>query len=172
MTGVRLLMQSRSAKDIAIRSQREEEWCLGITIFELIIAVLIVFTLTGIALPLYTRYRDNVKMVQAVADIRTIEHDIYIYEGYATKLPDDLSQIGKGLLRDPWGNSYQYYNAQTGTGKGKQRFDKLFKPLNTDFDLYSMGKNGQSENNLDKPVSLDDIVRALNGEYVGLASEY
>jgi general secretion pathway protein G len=111
-------------------------------------------------------------MVQAVVDIRAMEHDILTHEGFAGKLPDDLNEIGRSELRDPYGNPYQYYNVQTGKGKGTQRFDKVSKPLNTDFDLYSMGKDGQSKANLDKKESLDDIVRALNGEFVNLASEF
>ena len=35
-----------------------------------------------------------------------------------------------------------------------------------------MGKDGQSKANLDSKVSLDDIVRGLNGQYLGLASEF
>jgi len=66
----------------------------------------------------------------------------------------------------------QYYNPATGKGRRKQRFDKLAKPLNTDFDLYSMGRDGKTHRNLDSKESLDDIVRALNGQYVGLASEF
>jgi general secretion pathway protein G len=161
------------AEEVVPFQGRRREWrCLGITLFELVIIVAIVSTLSAIGLPIYNNYRDNANIVQATADIRAIEHDIYIYEGYATKLPDDLSQVGKDVLLDPWGNPYQYYNAQTGKGRGHQRFDKLAKPLNTDFDLYSMGKDGMSKPNLDNKESLDDIVRALNGEYVGLASDF
>jgi general secretion pathway protein G len=165
-------MQSRSAKAVASCSQRQKEWCPGITLIELVFIMMIVVTLGAIGFPAYNKYRDNARMVQAVADIRTIEHDIYIYEGYNAKLPDFLDEIGKSNLRDPWGNPYQYLNATTKKGKAKQRFDKLFKPLNTDLDLYSMGKDGQTQPNLDTKESLDDIVRAVNGAYVGLASEF
>jgi general secretion pathway protein G len=165
-------MQSRSAKAVASCSQKQKEWCPGITLIELVFIMMIVVTLGAIGFPAYNKYRDNARMVQAVADIRTIEHDIYIYEGYNAKLPDFLDEIGKSNLRDPWGNPYQYLNATTKKGAAKQRFDKLFKPLNTDLDLYSMGKDGKTEPNLDKKESLDDIVRAVNGAYVGLASEY
>ena len=151
---------------------KRREWPPGLTVIELVIIVAIVATLVAIGLPAYNKYRDNAKMAQAVADIRTLEHDIYIYEGYNAKLPDLLDDIGQGNLRDPWGNPYQYLNNATKKGTAKPRSDKVFKPLNSDFDLYSMGKDGQTESNLDKPVSLDDIVRALNGEFVGLASEY
>jgi general secretion pathway protein G len=165
-------MLSRREKPGTPGSRRGKESWLGITIIELGIIVAIVATLAAIGLPAYNKYRNNANIAQAVVDIRTVEHDIYIHEGYNAKLPDFLDDIGQGTLRDPWGNPYQYLNNASKKGNAKPRFDKLFKPLNSDFDLYSMGRDGQTESNLDKPVSLDDIVRALNGEFVGLASEY
>ena len=62
-----------------------------------------------------------------------------------------------------------------GKGKGPPVFpreDKHEKPINSDFDLFSTGKNGTHHKRLDNWMSADDIVRASNGEYVGLASEY
>jgi general secretion pathway protein G len=59
-----------------------------------------------------------------------------------------------------------------GAGVGQDRRDRLFKPLNTDYDLYSLGKDGKTQQKLDHPDSLDDVVRALNGAYVGLALEF
>jgi general secretion pathway protein G len=136
--------------------------------------VAIVAVLAGFGIPAYNRYHDNAKIAQAVADIRAIERDVYIYEGYSTTLPDDLKQVGKNLLLDPWGHPYQYYNAKTQKGNGQRRFDKLANPLNTDadFDLYSMGKDGNTAPGLDKNASNDDVVRAGNGRFVGLASAF
>ena len=45
-------------------------------------------------------------------------------------------------------------------------------PINSDFDLYSMGKDGKSQTPLTAKASHDDIIFANNGEYVGRASEY
>jgi general secretion pathway protein G len=59
-----------------------------------------------------------------------------------------------------------------GESKGKPRKDRFLVPINTDFDLYSMGKDGRSEQNLDAHYSRDDIVRANDGLFVGLAIEY
>ncbi|HKY73488.1 MAG TPA: prepilin-type N-terminal cleavage/methylation domain-containing protein [Nitrospira sp.] len=52
------------------------------------------------------------------------------------------------------------------------RKDRFGAPLNTDFDLYSMGKNRESADSLSTPQSYDDIVRASDGVFVGLASEF
>ena len=40
------------------------------------------------------------------------------------------------------------------------------------FTLYSMGQDGQSKTNLNAKESLDDIVRANNGSFIGLASDF
>ena len=151
---------------------REEKGCRRITFVELILVLLFVVMLAGLGTIAYTQYRDNVNRARAITDIRTIEHDIYIYEGHPGKLPDSLDQMGEDLLFDAWGNQYQYHNTKTGNGNGQQRFDKLANPLNVDFDLYSVGKNGMSAPGLDKPESQDDVVRADNGEFVGMASEF
>ncbi len=144
----------------------------AITIVELLIFGAIVVTLTGIGLPMYQRYRNNTYMAKAIVDIRTLEHDIYTFEGFNGRLPDLLEEVRPAEFLDPWKNPYQFLNTTTKKGKSKARWDKLFRPLNTDFDLYSMGPDGDTEENLDRPTSLDDIVRALNGQFVGLASEY
>ncbi|MGD9272343.1 MAG: hypothetical protein PVH08_14815, partial [Syntrophobacterales bacterium] len=53
-----------------------------------------------------------------------------------------------------------------GKGKGKG------SPLNSDYDLYSMGTDGMSAPALTNDVSQDDIIRADDGAYTGLAAEY
>jgi len=63
-------------------------------------------------------------------------------------------------------------NITTTNGKGKVRKDHNLVPLNSDYDLYSMGKDGKSVSPLTAKASRDDIVRANNGAFVGLASEY
>jgi general secretion pathway protein G len=57
-------------------------------------------------------------------------------------------------------------------GNGKARKDKFLVPINSDYDLYSDGQDGQSASPLTAKASQDDIVRAANGSYVGLASQF
>ena len=57
-------------------------------------------------------------------------------------------------------------------GAEDNRRTKGANPLNTDYDLYSMGKNGMSAPALTDDVSQDDIIRADDGAYTGLASGY
>ncbi|MDH4073829.1 MAG: prepilin-type cleavage/methylation domain-containing protein, partial [Gammaproteobacteria bacterium] len=52
------------------------------------------------------------------------------------------------------------------------RKDGSLNPLNTDFDLYSAGADGESAGPLSATKSRDDIVRANNGAFIGLGENY
>lgn len=55
---------------------------------------------------------------------------------------------------------------------GHARKDRFLVPINSDFDLYSMGKDGQSVGPLTAQKSHDDVIRANDGGYYGLASNF
>lgn len=59
-----------------------------------------------------------------------------------------------------------------GGGVGQARKDQFLVPLNSDYDLYSKGPDGKSSPPLTAKESRDDIIRANDGAYFGLASEY
>jgi general secretion pathway protein G len=73
---------------------------------------------------------------------------------------------------DPWGHPYQYLSFSGLKGKGEMRKDKNLVPINSDYDLYSMGPDGESQTPLTAKASRDDIIRANNGGYVGIAENY
>ncbi|MBL8343336.1 MAG: hypothetical protein JNL30_17850 [Rubrivivax sp.] len=87
-------------------------------------------------------------------------------------LPASLAAIGRGTLRDPWGRSYEYLPLIDAHARGHARKDHSLVPLNTDYDLYSKGADGESAPPLTANRSRDDIVRANNGRFVGPASSY
>jgi general secretion pathway protein G len=72
---------------------------------------------------------------------------------------------------DPWGQPYQYYNIAA-NGKGGARKDKALNPLNSDFDLYSVGPDGLTKSQVSNKDSLDDVIRANNGGFIGNASDF
>ena len=153
-----------------IKGQRERGG--GFTLVELLVVVAIVGTLTGIAIPVYNDQIRKARIVRAIAEIRILEKEIALYEMDTKNWPLTLNDIGRGNLQDPWGNLYQYHNFDTAQGVGKMRRDRFVKPLNSDYDLYSMGKDGESKKQIDDQDSLDDIIRANDGAFIGLASEY
>ena len=55
---------------------------------------------------------------------------------------------------------------------GQARKDHFLVPLNSDYDLYSKGPDGKSSPPLTAEASRDDIIRANDGAYFGLASDY
>lgn len=144
----------------------------GFTLTELLIAVAIVGILASIALPSYERYREKIRIAQAVADLGGIAVSLKHYETDNLAYPDSLSAVGFGTKLDPWGNPYQYLNLATMKGKGMVRKDKKLNPLNSDFDLYSMGKDGKSQTPLTAKNSRDDVVRARDGRFIGLATDF
>jgi len=65
------------------------------------------------------------------------------------------------------------YAAGAGNGSaGRPRKDRFLHPINSDYDLYSMGKDGESVEPLTAQKSHDDVIRANDGSFVGLAVEF
>lgn len=153
-------------------SKSPHEQGAGFTLLELIMVVAIIGTLAAIAVPVYYRYIEEAKIAKACADIRIFEKEILGSQSEGTDdLPDSLADIGREDYPDPWGNPYQYANHDNIT-PGERRKYKSTVPLNTDFDLYSMGPDGITSPPITTPAGYDDIIRAGDGEYVGPASEY
>lgn len=135
-------------------------------------AIAISGLLAAIAFPSYGRYIERMKISTAVADIVTIGVMVDRFRGVNGFLPSSLAQLPDLPLLDPWGAPYQYLSFTGLQGKGKMRKDKSLVPVNSDYDLYSMGKDGRSTAPFTAKASRDDIVRANDGNYVGLASDY
>jgi len=83
---------------------------------------------------------------------------------------------GSGGSGNSGGNSGGSGDSGSGSGGGsyigKARKDHFLVPLNSDYDLYSVGKDGESRAPLSAPQSADDVIRANDGAYIGLAANY
>ena len=134
-------------------------------------AVTILAIIVAISIPVVTDYRERVRLTQAKADIQAIDAAILRFRLVTNQYPDSLAQIGISLI-DPWGRPYQYLNIENAKGKGKLRKDHNLVPINSDYDLYSVGPDGKSASPLTAQISRDDIIRANNGRFVGVASDY
>ncbi|MBM3974803.1 MAG: prepilin-type N-terminal cleavage/methylation domain-containing protein [Planctomycetes bacterium] len=53
-----------------------------------------------------------------------------------------------------------------------RRRDRYMFPLNTDYDLFSLGPDCRTAVSLGEAISLDDVIRANNGGFFGLAADY
>jgi general secretion pathway protein G len=122
------------------------------------------------AVPAFNGYVERSRVARAVSDIGTISLQLYRWEQDTNSLPASLAEAGIGSV-DPWGRPYVYMRA-AGTSRSRLRKDGNSAPLNTDFDLYSLGPDGISALALPAAPSRDDVVRARNGSYIGPAANY
>ena len=142
------------------------------TLIELCIAVAIVSVIAVIALPAYSQHVERARVTQAMTDILELNVLLERYYSDHYSHPEDLSAVGAAGKVDPWGRPYQYLNLQTASNPGQARKNKKLVPINSDYDLYSTGRDGASSSPLTAKSSQDDVVRANDGRFVGLASTY
>ena len=115
----------------------------GFTLMEIIVVLAIIGTLSAIAIPQYTSYRKKALANITIEELKSIENEItrfFLTEG---RLPANLIEVGLDTLRDQWGNPYVYVPSDS-VPVGQRRSKNGIVPVNTDFDLYSMGKDGKS----------------------------
>lgn len=150
---------------------------IGFTMIEMLIAIAILGTLLAIALPLFNDALEKARIARAIGDIGALQTDIAAHEAGGSGLPESLADVGRGDLLDPWGNPYRYLNFHIDPKKGGgppagARKDRFLVPINSTYDLYSMGKDGSSVAALTANASKDDVIRANDGGFVGLAVRY
>ena len=159
---------------------KKTRWSGGFTIVELIVVIGVLAVLTIIGMGVYSHFIDKAKNTRAIAEIRGLEKEILEFWHTNERLPDNLGELDRAVMLDPWKTPYQYINFDTAadaedkrrtkgnSGRGRGGGD----PLNDDFDLFSMGKDRTSAPVLTDDSSKDDIIRADDGRYTGLVSEY
>lgn len=148
------------------------------TLIELLVAMILAGILASIALFSISAMRARAMNARAIAEVRTIATEIVRYEMSHGYYPADLAAIDRAGMMDPWGHPYQYLRIKQPPGGGGAlvvagaRKDRFLVPINSDFDLYSMGEDGRSVPPLTASRSRDDLVRANDGGYVGIASGF
>lgn len=136
----------------------------GFTLVELVIVIAIIGIIATLAFFGYTGYLDKAKTATALQEINTLEKEISIYSVESNALPPNLAAINYDGFLDPWNRPYVYNPDLT----VNPRIDgDTGKKLNDDYDLYSLGKDGLSAQDINDPTSQDDIIRALNGSFKG-----
>ena len=156
---------------MASRAGRNRTSSRGFTLVELMIAILLIGILLAVALPYYGDRTNRVKTLQATSEIIGNEAVVESYRAMHGALPDSWSDLPAARTIDPWGRPYVYYNIQA-NGKGHARKDHALNPLNTDYDMYSVGPDGVTKSQITQRDSVDDVIRASDGGYVGLASGF
>ena len=164
----------------------------GFTLIEFLVALAVLGALAAISVPLYTSQVHKARITKAIAEIKTLELMIHTYEVDHHSLPTSLDDINWGNVPDPWGNPYKFVNFEHELGKkggaeskgkgggsshgggiaGIARKWHGDVPINARYDLYSMGADGKTVLPIVSGSGRDDIIRANDGLYVGLASNY
>jgi general secretion pathway protein G len=145
---------------------------LAFTLVETMIVLMIIAVVLWVSVPAYQGYVERARVLETVATVGEMSKGIRKYEMTKGALPDSLADAGYGNDVDPWGRSYEYFNLRTAKGNGQARKDKKLAPLNSDFDLYSVGRDGVTAASLGNKASRDDIVRARDGGFIGTAEEF
>ena len=144
----------------------------GFTFVEVLLVLVIAGVLLAIAIPSFQNYIERARYGETVVDVGDIAAKIKQHEASKGALPDALADVGYSDKRDAWGRPSEYLNLRNMKGNGKACKDKKLAPLNSDFDLYSVGPDGISADSLANKASRDDVVRARDGRFIGLAVEF
>lgn len=146
----------------------------GYGVLDLMLTLVIASLLAALALPAYNGFVDKGKNAKAIGDIGSISIQIESFRlRNNDRIPLNLNELPGNIPLDPWGNPYNFLNIKVADpGVGGLRKDGKLNPLNTDFDLFSMGPDGDSRDPLSAKASRDDIVRANNGDFIGLGEDY
>ncbi len=152
------------------------------SVLELLLVVAIMMTIAAMGIPAFGDAINSAYVAQAIGDIRTLQVELTRFAVVTGQLPESLDELGVADLVDPWGQLYVYLNfayaakdqhwGGSEEGEGKPRKDRYLVPINTTYDLYSMGEDGETDEDLLADKSQDDVVRANDGSFVGLASHY
>lgn len=135
----------------------------------------ILATLAAIATPSYRDLLLKIKGDHVISELKDIEREISFFDAEHGRLPTSLVEAGINK-KDPWGNPYQFILIKdqplTGPGRIQPRKDRNLHPLNSDYDLWSMGPDGRTQLALTAQASHDDIIRARDGGYFGNGKDF
>ena len=145
-------------------------WSQAFTLIEVLIVVTLLGLISAIALPAL----DKARVARAQGDIAAMSEDISLFWFDNGRYPNNLVEVNWANRMDPYGEPYVSLNigdAKNPAAAGGRK-DRFLVPVNSDFDLYSQGKDKASNSNFTVKVSHDDIVRANNGAFIGLAEDF
>ena len=146
----------------------------GFGLLELMVVLVVASLLVSVAIPSYDMFAQRARVTAAIGKIGELSLEIERYRlRNNDRLPLSLAELGIEVPLDPWGRPYSYLNIQDmDPGLNNARKDGKLNPLNTDFDLFSTGRDGEFAGPLSARSSRDDVVRANNGAFIGLGEDY
>lgn len=144
----------------------------GFTLVELLAVIGIVGILASVAVVNIMSALKRARYAHAIQDLRSYSQDIQIYLSRHGTPPSSWSDLGEeSVPEDPWGNDYVLHNHDDIT-PGARRKDGPTVPINSHFDLFSPGPNGEWDPTIQTERSLDDVIVAGDGSFVGKPEDY
>jgi general secretion pathway protein G len=146
----------------------------GFTLLEVMVSAVILVLLATVAVPSYRGVLERQKIEQCVRDLALLGQVLERYRTTHSSLPETLAELNGSTPKDPWGFDYRFlnFNSSAPGVQGKIRKDHNLHPLNAEFDLYSVGPDGESSPPLTAKPSRDDVIWARDGNFIGLAADY
>lgn len=130
----------------------------GFTLIELILVSAILAVLAMLTMPAFAQLTTRAREVRCMQEIRELERTI---TAQAMERGGVFSatweQVGMAPPLDPWGRAYVI----------SAPFRKDITFINESFDLYSAGADGLTAQDIADAESLDDVLRAGDGGFVG-----
>lgn len=142
------------------------------SLVEMLVVCALVSTLSALGAAVYVEALKTARVTRAIGDLHALDVDIRQFHLRNNRYPTTLTEARPIVPNDPWGRPYVYTDLSGKGGKGKARKDGKLNPINSDFDLYSIGEDGKTTTPLRAPQSKDDVIRARDGAFLGLASEF
>jgi general secretion pathway protein G len=156
----------RSAWRGGLRDQR------AFSLVETLVVCGLIATLASLSAGIYVNALKRARITRAIGDLRALDTDIRAFHTRFNRYPTTLTEARPLIPVDPWGSPYVYTDLSQSNGRGRARKDGRLNPLNADFDLYSIGEDHRTSTPLTAAASKDDVIRARDGAYLGLASEF
>ena len=170
---------------------------IGFTLIEVAVVLSIIGVLSSTAGAQYFKMLERARIARTIVELRGIAAELDPMGDDNATLPTSLADAGIGR-KDPWGRPYRYLRIQgeippavastddglpqvsapPNQGEGgspalaEARKDRFLVPINSDYDLYSVGPDGETHVTLNNRVSRDDIIRAADGAFYGLAEKF
>lgn len=137
--------------------------------------ITILGVLSSLSIGQSRKMADRARVARAIEEIHMMSLELSALD----TLPSSLAGIRRGGMLDPWGRPYQYLlfpltvrrNGRIDPPQGARK-DRFLVPINSQYDLYSLGADGLSTPPLTAAKSRDDVIYANDGGYIGLASGY
>ena len=142
------------------------------SLVETIVACALVATLASLAAGVLVGAVATARVTRAIGDLRTLDLEIRQFRVREGRFPAALADVRQPVPSDPWGRPYVFTDLSQRGSRGRARKDGRLNPINSDFDLYSLGADGRTATPLTAPMSHDDVIRARDGAFLGLARDF